>query len=301
MSYFETYKKHLAKQGTTVLEARTNTAKREINRTFSLTHGYNKATLQEDYTKEAVDIDIVIKSDNSELEKTILFRPDTKVRVGSYVEVNNKIYILRELDEDQLSPKGMCFYCNRHINLKGIDKPLYCYTNSTTYGSKGILDQDKFYELDSKTKIYIQRNQYTDTIKIGQRIMFANKYVYKITELDDLVFPNLIVCVAQRDETMPMDDFENNLAWNAYEDIVVGDNDEETLSEIIGEEKVKLNETGTYTINKSVDWEIDDLTIATMSSKTDTSIRIKGIKRGWITLKATDQTGTTYEKDIMIC
>ena len=87
----------------------------------------------------------------------------------------------------------------------------------------------------------------------------------------------------------------------AYEDIVVGDNDEETLSEIIGEEKVKLNETGTYTINKSVDWEIDDLTIATMLSKTDTSIRIKGIKRGWITLKATDQTGTTYEKDIMIC
>ena len=102
MSYFETYKKHLAKQGTTVLEARTNTAKREINRTFSLTHGYNKATLQEDYSQEAVDIDIVIKSGNSELEKTILFRPDTTVRVGSYVEVNNKIYILRELDEDQL-------------------------------------------------------------------------------------------------------------------------------------------------------------------------------------------------------
>ena len=131
--------------------------------------------------------------------------------------------------------------------------------------------------------------------------MFANRYVYKITELDDLVYPNLLICVAQRDETMPMDDFENNLAWNAYEDILTENNKEETLSGIVGEEKFKLGEISTYTVNKPVNWEIDDLTIASISTESDTSIRIKGIKRGWITLKAIDQTGTTYEKDIMIC
>ena len=66
--------------------------------------------------------------------------------------------------------------------------------------------------------------------------MFAHRYVYKITEIDDLVFPNMLTIVAERDETMPMDDFVNNIAWNPYET----PDQAEDISEIMGSEKIKL-------------------------------------------------------------
>ena len=129
--------------------------------------------------------------------------------------------------------------------------------------------------------------------------MFANRYVYKITEMDDLVFPNLYIIVAQRDESMPMDDFENNIAWNTHDTPTISEETEP--SEIVGDERFKLHESRTYTINQSVTWEIDDTTIVATSNMTETSIELLGIKRGWVTLTATTSEGQSYEKDIMIC
>lgn len=302
MSYLDIYKKRVGNSGTNVLETRTNIGKRQINYNFTKAHGYYKAKLYETYADDGKDIDIVVKSTTSGLEKSIMFRPDTEVGTGAYVSYNKRTYIIREVDVDQIIPKATAFLCNRHINIKGYNKDLPCYTNSTTYGSKGILDQGKFYELDSKTKIYIQSNEVTETIKIGQRIMFANRYVYKITEIDDLVFPNMLSIVAERDETLPMDDFENNLAWNEH------DSHEEPKqvsrvmgSKITGSEKIKFNESDIYTINKPVAWRIDDETIATIVSKTETKVEIRGIKRGWVTLTATDNGGVQCSLDIMVC
>lgn len=302
MSYLDIYKKRVRGQGESALEVRTNASKQYINRNFTNAHGYQRAIMYTSYTDEGTDIDVVVESLNSELEKDLIFRPDTVVNTGSYISYNKKFYIVREVDVDQITPKATTFLCNRHINLKGFEKNIPCYTNSTTYGSKGILDQGKFYELDSKTKIYVQLNEVTQTMKIGQRVMFANRYVYKITEIDDLVFPNMLSIVAERDETLPMDDFENNLAWNEH------DSHEEPKqvsrvmgSKITGSEKIKFNESDIYTINKPVAWRIDDETIATIVSKTETKVEIRGIKRGWVTLTATDNGGVQCSLDIMVC
>lgn len=296
MSYLELYKKRLTGSEESVHAQREKNAKDSANRNFVSTQGYFPATLRE-YGKEVKKVDIVIRSGTSELQKYIMFRPDTVVETGAYISYNNKTYIVKEVNMDVILPKADCYLCNRELNFKGVEHAIPCYTNSTTYGSKGILDQDKFYELDSKTKIYIQSNPITEKLRIGQRVMFAHKYVYKITEIDDLVFPNMLTIVAQRDEAMPMDDFKNNLAWNAYEN----PSEREDVSEIIGHEKIKLHEFGTYVIDKSVEWEIDDSTIATIVNQTETSVEIRGIKRGWITLTATDREGQTYELEIMIC
>lgn len=296
MSYLELYKKRLAGSEASVHAQREENAKNSANRNFVSAQGYFLATLKE-YGKEEKSVDIIIRSGTSELQKYIMFRPNTVVGTGAYVSYNNKTYIVKEVNMDAFLPKADCYLCNRELNFRGEKHAIPCYTNSTTYGSKGILDQDKFYELDSKTKIYIQLNPITEKLKIGQRVMFAHKYIYKITEIDDLVFPNMLTIVAQRDEAMPMDDFENNLAWNAYENPSEG----EETSEIVGHEKIKLHESGTYVIDKPVEWEIDDSTIATIVNQTETSVEIRGIKRGWITLTATDEEGQTYELEIMIC
>lgn len=142
-----------------------------------------------------------------------------------------------------------------------------------------------FYELDSKTKIYVQKNRLSNLLKIGSRVMFANKYVYKITEFDDLVFDGMYTVVAQRDEIMPMDDFVNNLAWNTFDD----DIEKPPLQEILisGSEKIILNNIEIYKTDIDCTWEIDDLSLATIVSSSNRDIQIKGIKRGWITLTAT--------------
>lgn len=298
MSYLELYKKRMGGSKASVHDVRETAAKNTANRNFISAQGYFPARVKE-VDEELKDIDIIVRSGTSELQKYIMLRPDTTVKTGSYISYNDKIYIVKEVNVDVMLPKADCYLCNQKLNFRGVDYPIPCYTNSTTYGSKGILDQDKFYELDSKTKIYIQRNDITDKMYVGQRIMFANRYVYKITEMDDLVFPNLYIIVAQRDESMPMDDFENNIAWNTHDTPTISEETEP--SEIVGDERFKLHESRTYTINQSVTWEIDDTTIVATSNMTETSIELLGIKRGWVTLTATTSEGQSYEKDIMIC
>ena len=154
MSYLEIYKKRMGGTKTQAHDKRHETAKHIANRNFTLTEGYFPAILNE-RGSEAVEIDIAVRSGTSELQKYIFFRPDTRVKIGSYVTYNGKTYIVREVNIDVNTPKGDCYYCNQAISFKGLDKAIPCYSNSTTYGSKGILDQNKFYELDSKTKVYI--------------------------------------------------------------------------------------------------------------------------------------------------
>ena len=303
MSYLEIYKKRMGGTKTQAHDKRHETAKHIANRNFTLTEGYFPATLKE-RESEAVEIDVAVRSGTSELQKYIFFRPDTRVKNGSYVTYNGKTYIVREVNIDVNTPKGDCYYCNQAINFKGLDKAVPCYSNSTTYGSKGILDQNKFYELDSKTKVYIQRNKYTETLKIGQRIMFANEYVYKITEIDDLVFKGMYTIVCQRDEILPMDDFENNIAYNEFQNT---EEKPETPSpenvDITGETKIKIGNEYTYTLTQAVEgcqWLIDDESIATIVSASDDSVTITGAVTGWITLSVTQGDIVLAEMDILV-
>lgn len=303
MSYLEIYKKRMGGAKTQAHDKRHETAKHIANRNFTLTEGYFPATLKEQES-EAIDIDIAVRSGTSELQKYIFFRPDTRVKTGSYISYNGKTYIVREVNIDVNIPKGDCYYCNQAISFKGLDEDVPCYSNSTTYGSKGILDQNKFYELDSKTKVYIQRNKYTETLRIGQRIMFANEYVYKITEIDDLVFKGMYTIVCQRDEILPMDDFENNIAYNEFQNTA---EKPETPSpdnvDITGETKIKIGNEYTYTLTQAVEgcqWLIDDETIAIITSASDDSVTIVGAATGWITLSATQGDTMLAEIDILV-
>lgn len=283
MSYLDIYKKRMGQDKSQILDFRTEANKRRINDNFTITQGHKKAYLTSRIGGETVDIDIVVTSSTTELEKTIFFKPEEIVTVGSYITYNDKTYIMREIDYDQLSPKSKCYLCNQKIKFKDWNIEVPCYTNSTTYGSKGIVDQDKFYELDSKTRIYIQRNEYTDTLKVGQRIMFANMYVYKITEIDDMVFPGMYIAVAAKDETLPMDDFVNNIAYNKN---ITDDNENIPPMEakIIGEEKIKINKEYLYTIDLlGGTWEVDEQDLVNMEQE-ENSVKIVGLKTGWVSL-----------------
>lgn len=307
MSYLKLYRKKLNRDGNNIREKRLNDSKNALDRNFVAMNGYRECTLLEHMnftteTRESVPFEIVVKSETDELKKTFLLRPNTTVSNGSYISFEGRTYIIKETNIDPILPTSSAYLCNREIKLHKDDDPIPCYTNSTTYGSKGILDQEKFYELDSKTKIFIQRNEVTENMYIGQRVMFGSKYVYKITEMDDLVYPQMFICVAQRDENVPMDDFENNVAWNSYEKPTPPNTeDDDTIVEITGVNKIKLGETFTYESNLDVEWSVDDPTIATITHFTNNTVELMGIKRGWVTLKATTVDEVVSELNIMIC
>lgn len=307
MSYLKLYRKKLNRDGNNIREKRLNDSKNTLSRNFATMNGYRECTLLEHMnftteTRESVPFEIVVKSETDELKKTFLLRPNTTVSNGSYISFEGRTYIIKETNIDPILPASSAYLCNREIKLHKDDDPIPCYTNSTTYGSKGILDQEKFYELDSKTKIFIQRNEVTEDMYIGQRVMFGSRYVYKITEMDDLVYPQMFICVAQRDENVPMDDFENNVAWNSYEKPTPPNTeDDDTIVEITGVSKIKLGETFTYESNLDVEWSVDDPTIATITHFTNNTVEVIGIKRGWVTLTATTVDEAVSELNIMIC
>lgn len=306
MSYLKLYRKKLNRDGNNIREKRLNDSKNALDRNFVAMNGYRECTLLEHMnftteTRESVPFEIVVKSETDELKKTFLLRPNTTVSNGSYISFEGRTYIIKETNIDPILPTSSAYLCNREIKLHKDDDPIPCYTNSTTYGSKGILDQEKFYELDSKTKIFIQRNEVTEDMYIGQRVMFGSRYVYKITEMDDLVYPQMFICVAQRDENVPMDDFENNVAWNSYEKPTPPNTEDDTIVEITGVNKIKLGETFTYESNLDVEWDVDDPAIATITHFTNNTVELMGIKRGWVTLKATTVDEVVSELNIMIC
>lgn len=267
------------------------------DRYFTQIAGYKRAKLNfED------EIDIVTESTKTSLEKYIHLRHSAKVNSGDYitytdnVEREERTYIIRSVNYDQINPVAHGFFCNQKFKLPGYDQEFLCYSNSTTYGNKGIVDVNSFSQLDSKTKIYVRRTPETETIELGTRIVFNNRYIYRITECDDVVFPGCFIMVAQRDEELVMDDLKNGIAWN---DNII-EKDPLPNTNIDGDDKVKIGKEITLTSNNDVDWEIDDLTVVDVVSQDARTITIRGLKSSWVTISAKINGNVVSTKDIMV-
>lgn len=267
---------------------------------FTQIAGYKRAKLNfED------PIDIVTESTKTSLEKYIHLRYSAKVNSGDYITYTDNVdreertYIVRSVNYDQINPVAHGFHCNQTFRLPNVKDPIPCYSNSTSYGNKGTVDVNSFSQLDSKTKIYVKKTPDTEKIYLGTRIMFNNKYVYKITECDDVVFPGMYIMVAQRDESLVMDDFENNLAFNEDNRVI-----EPPVApievEITGSDEIRVGREEEFISSEDVDWEVDDLNAVEIVAQNARSIKLKGKSPTWIVLKASINGELKAEKDIMI-
>lgn len=273
------------------------------DRYFTQIAGYKKAKLNFEE-----DLDIVTESTKTSLEKYIHLRHGAKVGSGDYITYTDNVdredrtYIIRSVNYDQINPVAHGFFCNQWFKLHKDQEPILCYSNSTSYGNKGIIDVDSFNLLDSKTKIYVKKTDITKDIVLGTRIMFNNKYVYRITECDDVVFTGCYIIVAQRDETLVMDDFENNVAYNEDYKIPAKPNNpvQPNKVEIKGQDEIKIGREVEFTTDVDVVWSIDDPTSVDIVNQTDRSIKLKGLKDNWITLTATINGVIVGTKDIMV-
>lgn len=312
MKYFEIYKKRINKDGNNLREKREKDSRDTLDRNFNLINGYKKCLLlePEDVNKNLgvkKPFDIVIKSGTEELKKDFMFRPNVKVANGSYISIDgeDRTYIVNITNYDGTLPVAHCYLCNEKIKLKGCPVEFPIYENSTTFGTKGIVDNggSKFLELDSKTRAYLQYNKFTERIPLGYRFIFKNRYVFSVTEIDHMVYDHLIVTM-KITERHPNDDFENNIAWNEhpidFTDLLHDKVHDETLH-INGSSSIRVGKTEDYFINWSlVDWSYSGEGEIEIVSHDEESVTILGIKKGIVTLTATTSLGIKIEKNILI-
>ena len=226
MSYYEVWKKKLISQGNNESESRFNFSKDLISREFKNDPSYRKALLKKlDLTEE--EIDIRIKNvDRTTTQKRIIFLPDTKIDVGSYIKYGNKNYLITEFqDENVLSPYAVAKFCNQTINWKGLKAPIPCVCEDTAYNDKGEINIDYFSMVDGKIAVYVPVNEITNQIKQNMRFIFNHNamMIFEAILIKNVTTPNIYKIVMKKVEYFKeKDDLENNIAYN---DDILGSDD----------------------------------------------------------------------------
>ena len=137
MAYIDVWKKKMQDYGVDENKSRINTSKSYIKRHFKYDDSYRDAIIQKlDMSRENIDIRIKIV-DNTTSKRRIIFPPDTKIEVGSYLEYDNEIWLIREFQNEGLSPYGVAYICNQTLNWEGLEQPIPCYTEDSAYNDKG--------------------------------------------------------------------------------------------------------------------------------------------------------------------
>ena len=312
MSYLELYRKRLNRDGSNIREKRLKDSRDALDRNFTIMNGYKECTLIESYDVNenygrGKPFEVVIKSGTEELKKDLIFRPYVSVESGSYISIDDedRTYIVNTINQDRTLPVAHCFLCNAMLKIKGCPMEFPIYENSTTFGTKGIVDNggNKFLELDSKTRAYLQYNKFTERIPLGYRFIFKNRYVFSVTEIDHMVYGHFIMTM-KITEKHPDDDFENGIAWNEndidFTDLL-GDKVQEEAILIEGSPSVKVGTTTDYFANyENGKWSYEGEGEIGILGQCDDYVTILGVSKGVVTLFVETNDGVSAYKNILI-
>ena len=288
MSYINRYRKRVGQHGTSYKEIALNQQREELEYEFKNIYGHVEAVLN-----ELEPIDLVIQSTTNNFTKSAMLRPSEKrVSSGAYLKFDDDFWIVRSLNKSRLSPVAELYYCNQRINFPNLKEAVPCYANSTTFGTKGVTDTDKFYELDSKTRLYIQDNEITKQLKLGYRFMFNHRAVYEITEIESTIYNGLLIITSKLVQLCEMDDLENNLAYNGVPLQPEIENTPPTPLQIVGEEVVKRRSVHRYQVIGATNgrWELDNPSLADLVVIDNGTVELQfKAKSDWLELRFTQR------------
>lgn len=331
-TYSDRYKARMGEQSNgSNREVRMKQTKATYNRNFKDVEGYREGilwdrdTVDSGHQKESTPIDVVMTTNSNGYEKLLTFRPDTKIKIGSYIKIKEfegdeepKTYIVRELMKPDPVPTYKAFECSQTLLIKGCPIPFPCFSYNSTYSSKGLIDADVGYTLDSRNKLYIQKNKFSCRLweyYHGYRIRLGDEegwVTFKITEMDDFSYKGMFIVSLKVEQSHHLDGAEEpTYAWNEREidfsDLISEVNDDGVISEPVEalyldyENYGRVGKEFEIVSNKPIkEWEydatfFDDDIIAI----TDTFMAMP-IKSGMTTIKATDTDGQTETVTLII-
>ena len=168
---YERYKKRLSGNAHSIRHAREKQSTDINNRAFEYADGYQSGQvftrlMPDSNIHEWQDYDFLIKHTLVEQEKKVIIRPNTDLKIGSYIKYNAwtdnetgetrdvTLIIRGRILDDSVMPSYKAFVCQDTLRLKGCPFEFPCYTFNSTYSSKGLVDSGSVYTLDSRNKFY---------------------------------------------------------------------------------------------------------------------------------------------------
>ena len=322
--YSEMYRQRVAK-GTngSARQIRLQQAKDNYDRNFKDIMGYLQAEyLDADMVNNselAKPLDIVISTNTNGYERLISCRPDTLLKVGTYIYYEEmgikKIAIIRELLKSEPIPTYKAFECSQTLTIKNCPYPFPCFSYNSTYSSKGLIDTDRNYILDSRNKLYIQKNEFSCRLweqYHGYRIILGDDdgtVVFKITEMDDFSYKGMFIVSLKVEQRHHLDGVENKLwAYNEKEiDFSdLGGSEEEGVEvikplEIMSEMYYRVGDTFEMIATKPVnEWNYDLSFFSTLEIEDEYTLKGKLAKTGKLIIKAIDADNQEAIKTIII-
>ena len=322
--YSEMYRQRVAK-GTdgSARQIRLQQAKDNYDRNFKDIMGYLQAEyLDADMVNNselAKPLDIVISTNTNGYERLISCRPDILLKAGTYIYYEEmgikKIAIIRELLKSEPIPTYKAFECSQTLTIKNCPYPFPCFSYNSTYSSKGLIDTDRNYILDSRNKLYIQKNEFSCRLwehYHGYRIILGDDdgtVVFKITEMDDFSYKGMFIVSLKVEQRHHLDGVENKLwAYNEKEiDFSdLGNSEEEGVEvikplEIISEMYYRVGDTFEMIATKSInEWNYDLSFFSTLEIEDEYTLKGKLAKTGKLIIKAIDADNQEATKTIII-
>lgn len=282
MSYLDRYRKRVSQHGTSYKEIALNQEREDLEANFTTILGHVEAQLNQ---KDSVDL--VLQSTTNFFTKSAMLRPSdvNRVKSGDYLMFDDEFWLTLTVNKTRLSPVAELYFCNQRLCFPHVPEGVPCYASSTSFGTKGIANIDKFYELDSKTRLYVQKNEITNQLYLGYRFMFEHQQVYEITEIERAIYSGVYVITCRMVELCDMDDTKNNLAYNKRP-LECPEPPKQSL-EILGSTTVKRKTSEIYRIAGAVagEWFIDNPKLADLIVLDDQSVELRfGSTSDWLTL-----------------
>lgn len=290
-NYRELWSKRMKQGGYTSVEVRKLDSIRLCNDLFTSDPSYRRATLI-NKKGEKTDIDTrLVNIDKSTSEKKIYLRPNQVVEEGDYVKIKDRYYLVKEFEDNLISPCAKGVFCNQRLFIKGQDYIPCIFTNNS-YGAKGeVHTQEYFGDFDSRALITVPKTNQTYEIYEGMRFIMGSPWdIYEITKKIGAKNPFMWELTAKYTREVPEDDIENNIAYNSRLEI------KEDIPDftIMGEDSISMGNTLNYSIYppKNCDWKTAHNDTIELVYKNNGTCKIKAIaKDSMDVLQALDSNG----------
>ena len=210
----------------------------------------------------ALITDVALNDQRALDDKYIHVDVEENIDVGCYVKWQgiNWLLVYQEVNGFPTHKTFVMKRCNQIFRFKQgeiiYDIPV-SVTNLTLY-SDGLADGKFLSKADAKRNIKFGSSPITRSIDLGNRIMLTGKTVFRITHIDNFSQEGVIACIGLQTALTPLDDTENNIAYNedmtehVFEDTSVS-------SDIEGEEYIYLGSEEMYCIGANdISWELSD-------------------------------------------
>lgn len=304
MNYTDLWKKKMKNQGASISDSREKHSKILIQRSFKDDPSYRDAILtKSDLTIENIGVRVV--NTDKPNEKKLYILPDKNIDIGSYIEFENKTFLVLGIEYNLLSPYVKVKECNQIIHMpNGVN--IYAIVEGESYGVKLIGSSDYFSEADTKVKVTVGDNEINrKTLVLDSRFCFGNSEhgIYKNADIS-VYQKGLLVNICKKDKYLKgLDDISTGIMYQGNTDNLPDIPQEPTGYEIVGESTIKINQEYTYEINPNNNDAIFSLIeyiegTAKIINQSNGSCTIKATKDEIITLNC-EVDGSIVSKDIL--